>query len=281
MRAPRRASRAVWPTAHAFYAVLAPHALDMRFESNMSAVRLSVRLPPARAHSSPFLRQPLCLHPQRQHQHFNKLLNQLKVEQPALEISYEHLRLVDTFYAAPDGEKVRVTRDEKTGAVRACVRKVRLGDLNVCCPKRAVDWRVSVNQEIPGAWMRLSFPAPTTPLAFVVASPPPPLPLCRRCGRDARAPCCSFVALFSDLRPARLILGIGCCMSVGPFRSTSGRSSLARPPRALCAAFATRSHAVELLNPRSRLRPRSRSWRARWVAWLARLNAGRLGWTHG
>ena len=92
--------------------------------------------------------------PQRQHQHLNKLLNKLKVEQPALEISYEHLHLVDNFFPPPDGtprgEKVRVTRDEKTGAVRACVRKVRLGDLNVHCPKHAVDWRVSVNMEIPG-----------------------------------------------------------------------------------------------------------------------------------
>ncbi|KAH9925358.1 mRNA triphosphatase CET1 [Epithele typhae] len=105
--------------------ILQPNGLDMRFESNMTG---------------------------RQHQHFNKLLNQLKLDQPALEISYEHLHLLDNFFAPEGGgrgEKIRVTRDEKTGQVRACVRKVRLADLNIFCPKRAVDWRVSVNLEIP------------------------------------------------------------------------------------------------------------------------------------
>ena len=82
------------------------------------------------------------------------LLNKLKTDNAsagANDISYEHLRLVDNFFE-PDGgrEKIRVTRDEKTGDVRECMRKVRLGDLNVYCPKRLVDWRVSVNLEIPG-----------------------------------------------------------------------------------------------------------------------------------
>jgi hypothetical protein len=44
-----------------------------------------------------------------------------------------------------------VTRDEKTGAVIECMRKIRLGDLNVYSPKREADWRVSVNLEVPGA----------------------------------------------------------------------------------------------------------------------------------
>lgn len=43
-----------------------------------------------------------------------------------------------------------MTRDEKTGEVVECVRKVRLSDLNIYSPKRAADWRISVNLEIPG-----------------------------------------------------------------------------------------------------------------------------------
>ena len=95
------------------------------------------------------------------------LLNKLKVDKPELGITYEHLHLVDNFFA-PDsgrGEKIRVTRDEKTNQVRACMRKVRLGDLNIYCPKRAVDWRVSVNLEIPGtpffATASIALPSPS------------------------------------------------------------------------------------------------------------------------
>lgn len=71
-------------------------------------------------------------------------------------IAYKHHRLVDSFYPSDEGggggrEKVRVTRDERTGDVRECLRKIRLGDLNVFSPKRAADWRVSVNMEVPGA----------------------------------------------------------------------------------------------------------------------------------
>lgn len=71
-------------------------------------------------------------------------------------MNYAHLHLVDSFYAAPDGrgEKVRVTRDEKSGVVQACVQKVRLGSLDIYSPKRAADWRISVNVEIPGQYAR-------------------------------------------------------------------------------------------------------------------------------
>ncbi|RDX42007.1 mRNA triphosphatase CET1, partial [Lentinus brumalis] len=87
----------------------------------------------------------------RQHQHFNILLNKLKLEKPEMNINYEHLHLIDNFYAPESGrgEKLRVTRDEKTGEVRACMRKIRLGNLDIFCPKRSVDWRISVNMEIP------------------------------------------------------------------------------------------------------------------------------------
>jgi len=88
-----------------------------------------------------------------QHKHFNTLLNTLKTsptsDSPS-PLNYAHLRLVDSFYNSDGrGERVRVTRDEKTGVVQACVQKVRLGNLDVYSPKRAADWRISVNVEIP------------------------------------------------------------------------------------------------------------------------------------
>ncbi|OSD07614.1 mRNA capping enzyme [Trametes coccinea BRFM310] len=110
--------------------ILAPNAIDLRFESNMLA---------------------------KQHRHFNTLLNNLRTTpspaHPSSTLKYQHLHLIDNFYSVEGGggrgEKVRVTRDEKTGEVRECVRKIRLADLNIFCPKRHADWRISVNLEIP------------------------------------------------------------------------------------------------------------------------------------
>ncbi len=87
-----------------------------------------------------------------------------------MNINYEHLHLIDNFYAPESGrgEKLRVTRDEKTGEVRACMRKIRLGNLDIFCPKRSVDWRISVNMEIPGAFGDLASPG-TIPLHFIVS----------------------------------------------------------------------------------------------------------------
>ncbi|KAJ3554865.1 hypothetical protein NM688_g2890 [Phlebia brevispora] len=87
-----------------------------------------------------------------QHRHYNQMLNNLKISStqpkwPSTPISYAHLHLVDTFYG-PDHDKIRVTREERTGNVVACVRKVRLGSLNIFCPKQVADWRISVNVEI-------------------------------------------------------------------------------------------------------------------------------------
>ncbi|KAK7048250.1 mRNA-capping enzyme subunit beta [Favolaschia claudopus] len=95
-----------------------------------------------------------------QHKHFNTRLNELKMSstQPdfpsATPIEYRHLHLVDTFYPSDhphDRDKIRVTRDEKTGNVVECMRKIRLGNLDISSPKRQADWRVSVNLEIPVA----------------------------------------------------------------------------------------------------------------------------------
>ncbi|GJE88498.1 mRNA capping enzyme [Phanerochaete sordida] len=110
--------------------ILAPDSLDTRFESNMS---------PA------------------QHRHFNQLLNELKLKStqpgyPSSPLEYTHLHLVDNFFPSDspgDREKIRVTRQEKSGEVVACMRKVRLGSLDIYSPKRHADWRISVNMEIP------------------------------------------------------------------------------------------------------------------------------------
>ncbi|EMD40051.1 hypothetical protein CERSUDRAFT_112268 [Gelatoporia subvermispora B] len=104
--------------------VLAPNTVDCRFESNMTTM---------------------------QHKHYNQLLNNLKTASPSgsSPLAYEHVRLIDSFYPSEHRERIRVTRNEKTGAVQECVRKVRLGDLNIYSPKRAADWRISVNLEIP------------------------------------------------------------------------------------------------------------------------------------
>lgn len=92
-----------------------------------------------------------------QHRHFNVLLNELMVSpraggQSSTPIQYSHHYLLDTFYKSDSHprDKVRVTTDEKTRQVVQCVRKVKLGDLNIYSPKRHADWRISVNLEVPG-----------------------------------------------------------------------------------------------------------------------------------
>ncbi|KXN82860.1 mRNA-capping enzyme subunit beta [Leucoagaricus sp. SymC.cos] len=113
--------------------ILQPDALDIRFESNMSL---------------------------QQHKHFNDRLNQLtsasqQSSHPASALKYTHQILVDSFFpldpnsGSSDREKIRVTRDEKTGQVVECIHKIRLGDLNIFSPKQHADWRVSVNLEVP------------------------------------------------------------------------------------------------------------------------------------
>ncbi|KAG8733534.1 mRNA-capping enzyme subunit beta [Ceratobasidium sp. 423] len=106
--------------------VLPPNLpIDTRFESNM---------------------------PLQAHKHYNELLNKLVAQvvpgQPR--VKYSHTKLVDEFYGEGHGEKTRVTRDEKTGEVAACVRKKRIANLDVHSPKQGVDWRISINLEEPG-----------------------------------------------------------------------------------------------------------------------------------
>ena len=96
---------------------------------------------------------PLRYSQKAQHKHFNNLLNDLATSNTsASPFTYTHKHLVDSFYASDthDKDRIRVTRDEKTSTVIECTRKVRLGDLNIYSPKRAADWRISVNLEVPG-----------------------------------------------------------------------------------------------------------------------------------
>ncbi|KAH6913747.1 CYTH-like domain-containing protein, partial [Coprinopsis sp. MPI-PUGE-AT-0042] len=117
LREPRSGARIHVPVL--VESVLQPDALDVRFESNMSVT---------------------------QHRHYNQLLNNLKTSSdspshPASPVEYSRLYLIDTFYADASndmsngdrrlrGDKIRVTRDEKTNSVVQSVKKIRLGDLN-------------------------------------------------------------------------------------------------------------------------------------------------------
>ncbi|KAH6912667.1 CYTH-like domain-containing protein [Coprinopsis sp. MPI-PUGE-AT-0042] len=124
LREPRSGARIHVPVL--VESVLQPDALDVRFESNMSVT---------------------------QHRHYNQLLNNLKTSSdspshPASPVEYSHLYLIDTSSTPTPqmtltngdrrlrgGDKIRVTRDEKTNSV--------------VHPKRSADWRISVNLEVP------------------------------------------------------------------------------------------------------------------------------------
>lgn len=65
-------------------------------------------------------------------------------------VRYKHVVLVDEFYSGGNGsERIRVTRDKSTGQIIECLAKRRVADLEITCPKRKVDWRISVNIEQP------------------------------------------------------------------------------------------------------------------------------------
>jgi mRNA capping enzyme, beta chain len=102
--------------------------------------------------------------PKVQHKHFNTLLNNLLTApiSSSSPLTYSHKYLIDSFYASDtnDRDKIRVTRDEKTNAVIECMRKVRLGNLDVYSPRQAADWRISVNLEVPGSSIAISSTMP-------------------------------------------------------------------------------------------------------------------------
>ncbi|PVF94996.1 mRNA triphosphatase CET1 [Serendipita vermifera] len=100
----------------------------------------------------------------KQHEHLNRMLNDRAASTASSSyrhtpLSARHLQTMDEFFSLPSSHstddihgdaKLRVTRDDKTGQLVECIVKKRLGDLHVLCPKREVDWRISVNVEEKG-----------------------------------------------------------------------------------------------------------------------------------
>lgn len=70
-------------------------------------------------------------------------------------VLYKHVRETDSFYdeVLPTGERVhlRVTRDSRTQQIKpgGVVAKKRIDDLNVYCPMRMYDFRLSISTETP------------------------------------------------------------------------------------------------------------------------------------
>ena len=78
-------------------------------------------------------------------------------------LTYAHKKERDTFYEISPSAlppiiqhhlhprhkpKVRITTDQRTGAVLARIVKCRIADLDVYSPRTCLDWRVSVNLEM-------------------------------------------------------------------------------------------------------------------------------------
>lgn len=88
-----------------------------------------------------------------QHQKINGLLNKA-VEQSSGKITYQRQKEVDLFYSDERGgidsrSKIRVTKDEESWATKSTIMKKRLNDINVYCPNRTLDYRISINVEEP------------------------------------------------------------------------------------------------------------------------------------
>ncbi|TKY88997.1 hypothetical protein EX895_002238 [Sporisorium graminicola] len=90
-----------------------------------------------------------------QHAQYNRILNSLvsRSGEPSYtgaRISYQRRKEIDYFHPAPSG-KVRVTRDAETLAIKpdGIVQKQRIADLNIHCPNRLFDYRISINVENP------------------------------------------------------------------------------------------------------------------------------------
>jgi polynucleotide 5'-triphosphatase len=90
-----------------------------------------------------------------QHKSFNELLNNRFIETKSPShrgqcIEYKHTYEIDNFYETKHG-RIRVTRDRKTGKIieGGIVQKVRVADLNIYSPNTKLDYRISVNMEIP------------------------------------------------------------------------------------------------------------------------------------
>ncbi|KAI8818859.1 CYTH-like domain-containing protein [Chytriomyces cf. hyalinus JEL632] len=85
-----------------------------------------------------------------QHGNFNRLLNKAVADLKGA-VKYTHRYEVDTFYPPSRGEadRVRVSVDKKTDEVIATIQKKRIADLNVYNPSSKLDYRISLNMEVP------------------------------------------------------------------------------------------------------------------------------------
>ncbi|KAJ3022439.1 UNVERIFIED_CONTAM: WD repeat-containing protein 83 [Siphonaria sp. JEL0065] len=85
-----------------------------------------------------------------QHGNFNRFLNKA-VEDHKGGIKYTHRYELDKFYPPnrSGGERVRVTLDTKTNDVIAVIEKKRVANLNIYSPSTQLDYRISINLELP------------------------------------------------------------------------------------------------------------------------------------
>jgi hypothetical protein len=95
-------------------------------------------------------------HVQSQHAQYNRILNSLvsrsgESSYTGAKVSYQRRKEIDYFHPAPGG-KVRVTRDADTLAIKpdGIIQKQRIADLNIHCPNRLFDYRISINTAAPG-----------------------------------------------------------------------------------------------------------------------------------
>lgn len=137
-----------------------PLGLTYIFDSDMPAVRRLVLLPTSVPSAEPSVEDltimlvprfpPRLGFEQTQHKHYNKLLNNQAqaARHTPHPIKYQHLHETDIFRKVGN-KKIRIRQDKKTQTVVQVCEKVRLGDLNVFCPMRKFDWRLSVSTETP------------------------------------------------------------------------------------------------------------------------------------
>ncbi|KAI8099206.1 CYTH-like domain-containing protein [Halteromyces radiatus] len=94
--------------------------------------------------------------PLQQHKYYNNMFNDLVNKSQAKDykgerIKYRHTRETDRFHDMGGRKKCRVTIDQQTGKIvpDGIIEKVRLEDLNIHSPTQPLDYRISINLEIP------------------------------------------------------------------------------------------------------------------------------------
>jgi polynucleotide 5'-triphosphatase len=95
---------------------------------------------------------------QTQHKKVNTVLNGI-VQDQTKGMRYERQLETDSFHRTPEGS-VRVTRNKGSADVKekGIIRKRRLADLNIFSPNQVLDYRISVNVEVPECECGISFP---------------------------------------------------------------------------------------------------------------------------